>query len=250
MPGDLGHLGSGDGGAAALARVAACDWDAVLGDLDERGWAITPSPLLAEGECAQLREAFGQDQLFRSTIDMARYRFGQGTYRYYGYPLPVVVAGVRETAYPPLAQLANAWAERLGQVAPYPAVLEEFLLRCHASGQAKPTPLILRYEPGGWNALHQDLYGEMAFPFQLTVALTEPGSDFTGGENLLVEQRPRAQSRGTALQIPLGQALVLPTSHRPIAGTRGHYRTTIRHGVSTVTAGVRLTLGIIFHDAA
>lgn len=245
----LGDLGSGDIQAAVLARVAACDWDTALSDIDDQGHAVTGTPLLAGEECAQLREHFDQDQLYRSTIDMARYRFGEGTYRYYAYDLPAAVAGIRRAAYPALAQLANAWAGRLGRAPRYPAGLEEFLGRCHASGQAKPTPLILRYGEGGWNALHQDLYGETAFPLQLTVALTEPGSDFSGGENLLVEQRPRAQSRGTAVQIPLGHALVFPTSHRPVAGTRSTYRATVRHGVSTVTTGVRFTLGVIFHDA-
>jgi len=246
----FGDLGSGEVRAAVQARVAACDWHAVVGDLEDRGHAVTGSPLLAPGQCAQLREAFDQDRLYRSTIAMARYRFGEGTYRYYAYDLPAAVGGIREGVYPVLAQLANAWAERLDQPARYPAGLGDFLVRCHANGQAKPTPLILRYGAGGWNALHQDLYGETAFPFQLTVALTGLGSDFSGGENLLVEQRPRAQSRGTALQIPLGHALVFPTSHRPVAGTRGTYRATMRHGVSTVTAGVRFTLGVIFHDAA
>lgn len=239
-----------DGPAAVRARVSGCDWSALAAGLEERGHAVTATPFLTPRACAQLREGFADDGLFRSTIDMARYRFGEGTYRYYAYDLPPAVSAIRKAAYPPLAELANAWARRLGQPVPFPSELGEYVERCHAAGQTKPTPLILRYGPGGYNTLHQDLYGELAFPFQLTVALTEAGADFTGGENLFVEQRPRAQSRGTAVNVPLGHAVIFPTRHRPVAGTRGTYRATVKHGVSTVTSGQRFSLGVIFHDAA
>jgi hypothetical protein len=237
-------------GVRPPSLLAGFNWDAVVADLDRQGHALTSAPLLDPDECRRLREAFHDDELFRATVDMARYRFGVGTYRYYTDQLPPIVENLRRTAYPALAVLANNWAERLGELYRYPAELEPFLDHCHAAGQAKPTPLILRYDQGGYNALHQDIYGEVVFPFQLTVALTEPGPDFTGGENLFVEQRPRAQSRGTAVSVPLGHAIVFPTRHRPVTGARGTYRATVRHGVSTVTSGRRFSLGVIFHDAA
>lgn len=205
-------------GPAGSARAGADPWPGVSADLEQQGYAIPQIPLLTPDECAELREHFDDDGMFRSTVDMARYRFGLGTYRYYAYGLPPVVAAIREAAYPALAVLANAWNERMGQRYRYPPELEEFLEHCHDAGQVRPTPLILRYGEGGFNTLHQDLYGEIAFPFQLTVALTEPGVDFTGGENLFVEARPRAQSRGTAVTVPLGHAVVFPTRHRPVAG--------------------------------
>jgi hypothetical protein len=181
---------------------------------------------------------------------MARYQYGEGVYRYFRDPLPDVVETLRQAAYPPLAIVANRWAVRLGSRERYPDTRSELARRCRAVGQTEPTPLVLRYGPGGYNALHQDIYGEIAFPLQLAIALTEPGRDFTGGENLLVEQRPRAQSRGTAITVPLGHGLVFPNRHRPVRGSRGDYRVTVRHGVSTVRSGERLTLGIIFHDAS
>jgi uncharacterized protein len=180
---------------------------------------------------------------------MRRYRFGEGVYRYFRYPLPSVVAAVREAAYPPLARVAADWADRLGQADRPPERLAELTARCAAAGQERPTPLILRYGPGGYNCLHQDLYGEVAFPLQVTVALSRPGVDFTGGEQLFVEQRPRAQSRGTARTVPLGHAVIFPTRDRPVPGARGHHRVVVRHGVSTVTTGERFALGVIFHDA-
>ncbi len=222
----------------------------MVADLDRQGHGLTSTPVLDPEECRRLREAFDDDGLYRATVDMARYRFGDGTYRYYAYQLPPVVESLRRAAYPALALLANDWAERLGERYRYPAELEAFLDHCHEAGQAKPTPLILRYDEGGYNALHQDIYGEVVFSFQLTVALTEPDSDFTGGENLFVEQRPRAQSRGTAINVPLGHAVVFPTRHRPVTGAKSTYRVTIRHGVSTVTSGRRFSLGVIFHNAA
>lgn len=237
-------------GTPLRARVEGCDWDALVTGLERQGHAVTANPLLTPDDCAELRGHFEDDGRFRATVDMARHRFGQGTYRYYAYDLPPTVATIRQAAYPALADLANAWAERLDEPGRYPSELGEFVDHCHAAGQHKPTPLILRYAESGYNALHQDLYGEVAFPLQLTVALTQPSTDFTGGENLFVEQRPRAQSRGTAVNVALGHAVVFPTRHRPVTGTRGTYRATTRHGVSTVTSGLRFSLGIIFHDAA
>jgi hypothetical protein len=226
------------------------DWDALIAAVDQDGYAVSDQPVLDEADCAELRDGFVDDGLFRSTVDMARHRFGEGSYRYYANPLPDQVAALRESAYPPLAALANEWSERLGEQHPYPAQLKQFLSMCREAGQTKPTPLILRYTAGGYNALHQDLYGQIAFPLQVTVALSQPAVDFVGGENLLVEQRPRAQSRGTSITVPLGHLLLFPTRHRPVEGTRGHYRTTVRHGVSTVRSGDRYALGVIFHDAA
>jgi uncharacterized protein len=220
-----------------------------LTQLDMQGFAVTSEALLAPEECADLRETFEQDQLFRSSVDLARYRFGEGRYRYFADPLPALVHGLREHAYGPLAGLANEWGRRLAVGESYPSSLVEFLAVCARSGQTKPTPLILRYERGGWNALHQDIYGRAWFPFQLTVALTTAGQDFSGGENLFIEQRPRQQSRGFSVTVPLGHAVIFPSRHRPLAGSRGYYRATVKHGVSTITAGLRYTLGIIFHNA-
>lgn len=234
---------------AVRQRVDAYDWDAIAEALDQDGYAVTPTPVLNGGQCKWLRDRFGDDAAFRSTIDMARYRFGQGCYRYYDYPLPPAVAELRDASYPPLATVANTWASRLGEAPSYPPRLQDLVDVCRAAGQSKPTPLILRYERGGYNTLHQDLYGDVTFPLQLTVALTEPGTDFSGGENLFVEQRPRAQSRGTSVTVPLGHAVIFPTRYRPVAGARGHYRAAVRHGISTVTSGVRFTLGVIFHEA-
>jgi hypothetical protein len=225
-------------------------WRRVLEDVDGDGFSLTDAPVVSAEERAELQAIYDDDRRFRSTVVMARHQFGEGEYRYFANPLPPVVARLRRDAYGPLAELANVWAERLRGGSPYPAELDDFLTVCRRAGQTRPTPLLLRYEAGGWNALHQDLYGEVAFPLQVTVALTEPGTDFTGGENLLVEQRPRAQSRGSSVTIPAGHALVFATRDRPVRGTRGYHRTQMRHGVSTVTSGRRCTLGIIFHDAA
>ncbi len=230
-------------------RLAGLDWESLADDLDRVGYAVTPVPVITAATADQLRSAFDDDRLYRSTVHMARHQYGEGVYRYFRDPLPPVVGALREAAYPPLSIVANRWAVRLGSPDRYPDRHSELARRCHAVGQTEPTPLALRYGPGGYNALHQDLYGEIAFPLQVAIALTEPGRDFTGGENLLVEQRPRAQSRGTAITVPLGHALVFPNRHRPVRGTRGDHRVTVRHGVSTVRSGERLTLGIIFHDA-
>jgi hypothetical protein len=231
------------------ARLAALDWDEITGALDAHGWARTP-PVVTADECGDLSALWDEDGRFRSHVDMARYRFGQGDYKYFAPPLPPLIQSLRTGTYRPLAELANRWSEALGTRDRYPLDLPTFLARCHERGQTKPTPLLLRYEPGGYNCLHQDVYGEVVFPVQLTVFLSRPGVDYDGGQFLLVEQRPRAQSRGEAIVPRQGEAVVFATRHRPVRGARGHFRATVRHGVSTVTRGTRFTLGVIFHDAA
>lgn len=207
-------------------------------------------PLLDAPTCRALAALYQDDSRFRSRVVMQRHNFGRGEYKYLAYPLPEPVARLRAALYPALARTANAWREALGETGRFPTTLEAFLAQCHAAGQTRPTPLLLRYEAGDYNCLHQDLYGELVFPLQLTVLLSEPGVDFTGGEFVLVEQRPRAQSRADVVALAQGEAVVFPVRHRPVAGTRGHYRVTVRHGVSAVRSGVRQTLGIIFHDAS
>jgi uncharacterized protein len=234
--------------APAWERVDALDWEGLTGQLDERGFAVT-EPVLDEGECAELSGLF-DDGRFRSTVDMARHRFGDGRYRYFDHPLPTPIGELRAAFYGHLAPVANEWAERLGEEERYPAAHAELLERCAAAGQERPTPLILRYGPGDWNALHQDLYGEVFFPFQVLTILSRRGVDFDGGEFVLLEQRPRAQSRAHVLTPPQGAFVIFPTHHRLGAGKRGWHRAGMRHGVSTVTSGSRTALGIIFHDAA
>ena len=229
-------------------RVAALPWPDLHAALDAHGFAQT-SAVLTAGECRELSGLFDTGR-FRSTIDMARHRFGEGQYRYFDNPLPDSVAELRAAFYPPLAEAANRWAERLGEHVRYPGALAGFLERCHDAGQTRPTPLILRYGEGDWNALHQDLYGEVAFPFQAVTVLDRPGEDFQGGELVLLEQRPRAQSRAHVVHLRRGAFLLFTTRHRPVEGARGFYRTVMRHGVSTLTAGRRTTLGLVFHDAA
>ena len=229
--------------------IAALDWPALHDALDRDGYAVTP-PLLSAEDCASLSARFDDDSAFRSTIDMGRHRFGAGSYRYFAAPLPPAVAAARAAFYPPLASIANAWSGRLGAEERFPATLDGFLDRCHAAGQVKPTPLMLRYGAGGHNALHQDLYGDVAFPFQVVTPLDRPGEDFTGGQFVLVEQRPRAQSRAHVVEPPQGAFVIFPTRLRPVDGSRGAYRVGMRHGVATVRSGRRTTLGIIFHDAA
>jgi uncharacterized protein len=226
-------------------RIAGLDWPDLTAQLDERGYALTP-PLLSPAECRELASAFGEDERFRSTIDMRRYRFGEGEYKYFDAPLPAVVEQARQALYPPLAELANTWAERLGEPTGFPDRLDAFLESCHRAGQRRPTPLMLRYFEGGHNTLHQDLYGEVAFPLQ---AVTLLGEDFKGGQFVLLEQRPRAQSRAHVIELERGKFAIFPTRHRPVRGTRGFYRAAMRHGVATVHSGERITLGIIFHDA-
>jgi hypothetical protein len=218
-------------------------------ELDASGCALLPH-LLEPSECAQLIELYADTERFRSTIVMARHGFGRGEYRYFAYPLPALVGRLRKTLYRQLAPIANRWSETLRSKVRYPAELEDFLERCHAAGQARPTPLLLRYGEGDFNCLHQDLYGELAFPLQITVLLSRPGEDFTGGEFVLTEQRPRKQSRVEIVPLGQGDAVVFAVSHRPMAGTRGAYRATLRHGVSRLRSGQRYTAGIIFHDAA
>jgi hypothetical protein len=230
------------------ARVDELAWDEIGAQLDARGFAVTERVLTA-GECDELAELFDGGR-FRSTIDMARHRFGDGRYRYFDHPLPETIAALRSSFYAHLAPVANEWSERLGGAADaFPLVHEELLERCRAAGQERPTPLILRYGEGDWNALHQDLYGDVYFPFQVLTVLSEPGVDYEGGELVLLEQRPRAQSRAHVLVPPRGAFVIFPTRERPQEGKRGYHKVGMRHGVSTVTSGGRTALGVIFHDA-
>ena len=234
--------------AGVRTRLQEVDWAAIARDLSERGWATTP-PLLTAEECAELVALYSDDARFRSRVDMARFRFGEGEYKYFAAPLPPLVAELREHAYPPLASIAGEWQAALGRATRYPPTLDGFRARCARRGQRKPTPLLLRYEAGGYNCLHQDIYGEIAFPLQMTCLLSRPGDDFAGGEFLLVEQRPRAQSRAEVVPLVQGQIVIFTTRERPARGSRGTYRVALRHGVSRVTSGLRYTLGVIFHDA-
>ena len=235
-----------DGPSRRLRRL---DWDELSRRLDADGIAVTGEPVLSRSHCYELRDRFDDDAHFRSTIVMERHRYGEGVYRYLRYPLPDAVAELREVAYESLVPIANRWLELLGSP-PLPDSLDAMLERCRRAGQSRPTPLILRYGPGGYNCLHQDRYGEVAFPLQLAVALSAPGHDFTGGENVFVEQRPREQSRAHAVTLPLGHAVIFANDQRPVPSARGHRRVTMRHGVSTVHSGSRVALGVIFHDAA
>ena len=229
-------------------RVNALDWDALGAQLDDVGHAITPV-VLTDDECDDLSTLF-DDGRFRSTIDMARHRFGDGRYRYFDHPLPELIAALRASFYPHLAAVANRWCEQLrGDTPTFPADHEELLERCREAGQARPTPLILRYGPGDWNALHQDLYGDVFFPFQILTVLSRRGADYEGGEFVLLEQRPRAQSRAHVLTPAQGAFVIFPTRERPARGRAGYHRVGMRHGVSTVTSGHRTALGVIFHDA-
>jgi hypothetical protein len=229
--------------------AAAADWAGVAAALDAEGHAVI-GPLLAPAECAALAAAYDDDRLFRSRVVMARHGFGQGEYKYFAYPLPETVAALRRALYPPLAAIANRWNERLGEATRFPAEHEAYLARCREAGQKRPTPLLLRYGPGDYNRLHQDLYGDLVFPLQATILLSDPARDFTGGEFVLTEQRPRMQSRAEVVPLGQGQAVIFAVNRRPVSGARGVYRATLRHGVSRVRTGKRLTLGIIFHDAA
>jgi hypothetical protein len=228
--------------------LAALDWQDIARRLDSEGFATTP-PLLDPSECGILAAMYSDDARFRSKIDMARFRFGDGEYKYFSNPLPDLVEAMRTSAYPSLARIANHWTRLLGGGQQYPETLESFIEICRNHGQHKPTPLVLHYRTGGYNCLHQDLYGEIAFPLQMTCLLSKHGADFTGGDLLLIEQRPRAQSRGTSIALQQGEAVIFPNRYRPVPSARGYYRVNVRHGVSTVTAGERYSLGIIFHDA-
>lgn len=234
--------------APLAARAAALPWSSIEHDLDAYGYAVVTS-LLAPRECCALAGLYGDDARFRSRVVMARHGFGSGEYRYFAYPLPAAVAALRASLYPPLASVANRWNERLGAPVRFPEQHADFLERCRTAGQVRPTPLLLDYGPDDYNCLHQDLYGEHAFPLQATVLLSAPGEDFTGGELVLTEQRPRRQSRVEVVPLAQGDAVIFATAQRPVAGARAPYRVNMRHGVSRVRAGSRRTLGIIFHDA-
>lgn len=228
--------------------ILAIDWPEVATQLNAYGCATLPRLLGAEA-CRELVGLYDDEHRFRSRVVMSRHGFGRGEYKYFAYPLPPLIAGLRTALYPHLAPIANEWGRRLGTSERYPATLEEFLQRCHAAGQVKPTPLLLQYGTEDYNCLHQDLYGESVFPLQLTVLLSQPGRDFTGGEFVLTEQRPRMQSRVEVVPLQRGDAVVFAVHHRPVRGTRGDYRVNLRHGVSRVRSGRRSTLGVIFHDA-
>ena len=253
MKADAGKAVSGKPLAVTLAgRVAGLDWTRIETDLWETGHARS-GPLLSAAECAGLRGLFADDGRFRKRIQMERYRYGAGDYAYFSAPLPALVGSLRTGFYRRLAPLANRWVEALenapGDAGSYPATLKDYLALCHAAGQTRPTPLLLRYTEGGHNRLHQDRYGALGFPFQVVILLSRPEEDFEGGALLLVENRPREQSLGEAITPAQGEAVIIPNAFRPVRGKRGWLRAGVRHGVSTVTRGDRMTLGIIFHDA-
>jgi len=229
------------------ARIAELHWDKIERNLWESGFART-GPLLSREECEGLRALYGEAPRFRSRIDMARYRFGRGEYQYFAYPLPELVGQLRETLYERLAASANGWMAALGLAGGFPNEHAAFLKQCAERGQQRPTPLLLRYQTGDYNCLHQDVYGDVVFPFQVIFCLSRAGEEFRGGELLLVEQRPRAQSVGHAILPEQGEAVVITTRYRPVKGSRGYYRANVRHGVSEIVSGERYTLGIIFHD--
>lgn len=230
-------------------RIDALDWKTAADSLSQRGYAVT-AQILSPEECSSLAATYNDESRFRSRIVMERYRFGVGDYKYFDNPLPEIIASLRTAAYPHLAPVANEWAENLGEKSPrFPAEHSAFRKVCHKAGQTKPTPLLLHYETGGYNCLHQDIYGEVAFPLQMVFLLGQQGRDWEGGEFLLVEQQPRAQSKAEVVHADQGQAIIFTTRHRPVRGTRGYYRVNMKHGVSRVHRGTRYTLGIIFHDA-
>jgi uncharacterized protein len=232
----------------AAGRVSTMNWNEIAGALDARGCAVIPR-VLAAAECASLSGRYSDDAIFRSRVVMKRHGFGQGEYKYFDYPLPEIVAGLRSSLYPRLAQIANRWNEAMGIDVSFPPDHAAFLERCHRAGQTKATPLLLAYGEGDYNCLHQDLYGEHVFPLQVAFLLSEPGRHFTGGEFVLTEQRPRMQSRAEVVPLGQGDGVIFPVRHRPVQGARGIYRVNLRHGVSRVRSGHRHTLGIIFHDA-
>lgn len=229
-------------------RVAGMDWPGIAAHLDGNGWAVL-NGLLSSTECRSVADLYGESDIFRSHIIMARHGFGRGEYKYFSYPLPDIVAGLRTALYPQLAPIANRWNEVMGIDVRYPAEHTDFIKRCHKAGQTRPTPLLLQYGAGDYNCLHQDLYGEHVFPLQVAILLSQPEQDFTGGEFVLTEQRPRMQSRAAVVPLKQGDAVVFAVHQRPVQGTRGTYRVNLRHGVSQLRAGRRHTVGIIFHDA-
>jgi hypothetical protein len=230
-------------------RVTAADWTRIATELDDLGCGLI-GPLLEPDETKQIAALYGEDDRFRSTVDMTRHRFGRGEYRYFAEPFPEAVVELKRALYPRLLLIARDWWSRLGRQTPWPDDLDEWLDMCHAAGQTKSTPILLRYRDGDWNALHRDLYGDLVFPLQVVINLNDPGVDHTGGEFLLYEQRPRAQSRGTATLIPHGHGLVFTTRDRPVRSARGWSAAPVRHGVSVIRSGERFTLALVFHDAA
>ena len=230
-------------------NIESIEWGVQYASLDEKGYTIIPG-VLSQQECQQLASLYPNNQLYRATINMQRYRFGKGEYKYFYYPLPTPIQQLRESLYGPLATLANDWMQRLSIEVNFPSQHEELIKQCVTKGQNRPTPLILRYEAGGFNTLHQDLYGEVYFPFQVVFVLSESGKDYEGGEFVLVEQLPRAQSRAEVVKPMQGDALIFTTNFRPVKGSRGYYRAKMKHGISPLTSGTRHALGIIFHDAA
>jgi uncharacterized protein len=229
-------------------RIVEYDWTAVGTELQNFGCAVLPG-LLRPGECEAVAALYPHEQHFRSHIHMARHGFGKGEYRYFKYPLPALIATLRTSLYPHVAAVANDWNERMNISARYPKQHADYLKACHTAGQTRPTPLLLQYTAGDYNCLHQDLYGELVFPLQATILLSDPGRDFTGGEFVLTEQRPRMQSRAEVVSLAQGDAVIFAVHHRPVQGTKGVYRVNLRHGVSRIRSGHRHTLGIIFHDA-
>ncbi len=232
----------------APAALDIQNWPAADAELDQQGWAMLPG-LLDREACDEVSSWYDTSAHFRSRVVMARHGFGQGEYQYFAYPLPPLVATLREALYPRLLPVARAWNARMGGATPYPETLAEYTAACHTAGQLRPTPLLLRYREGDYNALHQDLYGALVFPLQVAVLLSQPERDFTGGEFVLTEQRPRMQSRAAVVPLRQGDAVIFAVHHRPVTGTRGAYRVNLRHGVSRVRSGRRHTLGVIFHDA-
>jgi uncharacterized protein len=232
----------------AAAKIERIDWPAASAALDAYGWALLERILDPE-ECRTIAGLYDDDEVFRSRVVMARHGFGRGEYKYFRYPLPDLVAELRAALYPHLVPIANRWNEAMGVEVRYPAAHEDFIARCHGAGQRRPTPLLLRYQAGDYNCLHQDVYGEHVFPLQVAILLSRPGRDFTGGEFVMTEQRPRVQSRAEVVPLTQGDAVVFTVRNRPVRGTRGAYRVNLRHGVSRVRSGLRHVVGIIFHDA-
>lgn len=231
-----------------IQRIEALRWEKILQTLYIQGFAKT-GQILSSQECHQIINLYGDNIQFRSRVKMQQYRFGQGEYQYFAYPLPAIVQSLRETVYPYLVPVANTWNERLGKAFAFPNTLETFLEICHRAKQVRPTPLLLKYESGDFNCLHQDLYGELTFPLQMAILLSKPGEDFVGGEFVLVEHKPRTQSRVHVVPLHHGEAVIFAVSHRPVRGTRGFYRVDMKHGVSQIHSGQRYCLGMIFHDA-
>ena len=243
-----GHRAGGTAGTGAGGHVEAMDWSSITSHLDGNGWAVL-NGLLSAHQCSAVADLYPGNDIFRSHIVMGRHGFGRGEYKYFSYPLPDIVADLRTALYPQLAPIANRWNEAMRIDVRYPAVHADFIRRCREAGQSRPTPLLLQYGEGDYNCLHQDLYGEHVFPLQVAILLSQPDDDFTGGEFVLTEQRPRMQSRAAVVPLRKGDAVVFAAHHRPVKGTRGTYRVNLRHGVSQIRSGHRHTLGIIFHDA-